>query len=240
MSDENIKGKKILIIEDEAHIAEGVAYNLKREGFDYKIASNGLEAIEMWKSYLPDLLILDLMLPVIDGFGVLDKIRAENKTVPILILSARNQTVDKVRGFKKGVDDYITKPFELDEFLVRVKRLLVRSSWNGDKDVGESQLGEIYNFGPHTINFRENKAITPQKTFQLTEQEIKLLKLFFLNPQKALSREDLLDAGWGYKGGMETRTVDNFIVRLRKYFEKDKKNPKFFRSVRGKGYMFYP
>ncbi|MDC0253711.1 response regulator transcription factor [Bacteriovoracales bacterium] len=239
MTEDDLKGKKILIIEDEAHIAEGVAYNLRREGFEYKIATNGVEALELWKSYLPDLLILDLMLPMIDGFGVLDQVRNENKKIPILILSARNQTVDKMKGFQKGVDDYLTKPFELEEFLARVKRLLLRASWTSELSE-ENELGETYNFGPNTINFRENKAITPEKTFQLTEQEIKLLKLFFVNPQRALSREDLLNAGWGYKGNMETRTVDNFIVRLRKYFEKDNKNPRYFRSVRGKGYMFYP
>ena len=239
MTEDNLKGKRILIIEDESHIAEGVAYNLKREGFEYKIATNGIEALELWKSYVPDLLILDLMLPMIDGFGVLDQVRNENKKIPILILSARNQTVDKIKGFKKGVDDYLTKPFELDEFLARVKRLLLRSTWSTETK-GEDELGDIYNFGPNTINFKENQAITPEKTFQLTEQEIKLLKLFLVNPQRALSREDLLNAGWGYKGNMETRTVDNFIVRLRKYFEKDNKNPRYFRSVRGKGYMFYP
>ncbi len=238
---QNLQGKKILIVEDESHIAEGVAFNLRKEGFEVKIAVNGVEALDFWQSYKPDLLILDLMLPLLDGFGVLEQVRKVNQKIPILILSARNQAADKLRGFKEGVDDYLTKPFELDEFLARVQRLLIRSSWNSDEQGKlENSLGDNYSFGPHVINFKEHLAVTPTKTFQLTEQEIKLLKLFFLNPQKALSREDLLNAGWGYKGRMETRTVDNFIVRLRKYFEEDNKNPRYFKSVRGKGYMFYP
>ena len=236
-----LEGKKILVVEDETHIAEGVAFNLRKEGFEVKIAVNGVEALDFWKDYQPDLLILDLMLPLIDGFGVLEQVRKVNQKIPILILSARNQAADKLRGFKEGVDDYLTKPFELEEFLARVQRLLLRSSWNQDgQGLSEESLGDTYTFGPHVINFKEYLAITPTKTFQLTEQEIKLLKLFFLNPQKALSREDLLHAGWGYKGHMETRTVDNFIVRLRKYFEEDNKRPRYFKSVRGKGYMFYP
>ena len=236
-----LEGKKILVVEDETHIAEGVAFNLRKEGFEVKIAVNGVEALDFWKNYQPDLVILDLMLPLIDGFGVLEQVRKVNQKIPILILSARNQAADKLRGFKEGVDDYLTKPFELEEFLARVQRLLLRSSWNQDgQGLSEESLGDTYTFGPHVINFKEYVAITPKKTFQLTEQEIKLLKLFFLNPQKALSREDLLNAGWGYKGQMETRTVDNFIVRLRKYFEEDNKKPRYFKSVRGKGYMFYP
>ena len=239
--EQELQGKKILIVEDESHIAEGVAFNLRKEGFKVKIAVNGVEALDFWKSYKPDLLILDLMLPLVDGFGVLEQIRKVNQKIPILILSARNQAADKLRGFKEGVDDYLTKPFELEEFLARVQRLLLRSSWNNEGEEGfEDNIGDSYSFGPHVINFKEYLAITPTKTFQLTEQEIKLLKLFFMNPQKALSREDLLNAGWGYKGQMETRTVDNFIVRLRKYFEEDNKKPRYFKSVRGKGYMFYP
>ena len=175
----DLHGKRILIVEDESHIAEGVAFNLRKEGFEVKIAVNGVEAIDFWQSYKPDLLILDLMLPLLDGFGVLEKIRKVNQKIPILILSARNQAADKLRGFKEGVDDYLTKPFELDEFLARVQRLLLRSSWNSDGQGNlEDNLGDSYHFGPHMINFKEHLAITPSKTFQLTEQEIKLLKLF--------------------------------------------------------------
>lgn len=230
--------KRILIIEDEAHIAEGLKVNLSFKGYDVSIADNGVAGLELWKSGQPDLVVLDIMLPGIDGFSVLQSIRLEDEKIPVLILSAKTEPADKIKGLTWGVDDYLTKPFELEEFLLRVDRLLTRSAWN-KQDAG-STIPTHYTFGDNHINFETATATCQQGDIKLTEQEVKLLKLFIANAGKPLSRKKLLEIGWGYTGGTSTRTVDNFVVRLRKYFEKDPKNPKYFKSQRSVGYIFTP
>ena len=181
------------------------------------------------------------MLPGIDGVSILRNIRLENEQIPILVLSAKTAPDDKVQCFSYGVDDYLQKPFNLDEFLLRVERLLKRSSWNqsaiddGDSD---STFGEFYDFGDNRIDFNLSVAHCKNDQIKLTEQEIKLIKLFIANRGKPLSRKKLLEIGWGYTGKTETRTVDNFIVRFRKYFEENPKKPKFFKSLRSVGYIF--
>ena len=227
MTEDDLKGKKILIIEDETHIAEGVAYNLKREGFEYKIATNGIEALELWKSYLPDLLILDLMLPMIDGFGVLDQVRNENKKIPILILSARNQTVDKMKGFKKGVDDYLTKPFNPKELLLRVLSILKRSKSEENID------NEIY-FGDYTLNIEKRELTKSEDRVYLTDREMNLLIALAKSPGQPLNREKL--AGIDEPG----RSVDVGINRLRRKIEKDPRMPLWLQTVRGEGYILRP
>lgn len=235
---------KILIVEDEAHIAEGIAFNLKKLGHEVDIASNGILALEKWESFRPDLIVLDIMLPKIDGHEVLKIIRKQNDKIPILILSAKGQPVDRIRGLSIGGDDYLSKPFELEEFILRIQRLLERANWNKEKS--EKKMHDLnhgftsYEFGKNKIDFLNNVAVTSHGEVQLTEQEIKLLKIFITNNEKALSRKDLLEFGWGYNDKTSTRTLDNFIVRFRKYFEEDSKNPRHFKSLRGKGYMFNP
>ncbi len=231
---------RILVVEDDAHIAEGLTLNLTLQGYEVRAAGDGVSALRMWKEWRPDLIVLDVMLPGIDGLSVLQGIRLEDERLPILILSARGGSEDKVRGFACGVDDYMAKPFDLDEFLKRVERLLTRSAWQAEAGAGAAAppLTGIYRFGPNQVDFSTATARCQAGTVTLTDQELRLLRLFISYRGKPLSRQTLLSIGWGYSGGTETRTVDNFMVRLRRYFEVDPKQPKFFRSMRAIGYLF--
>ncbi len=242
---ENGEKKCILIIEDDEHIAEGIRLNLDLQGYNVKIAGDGIEGIAQWKKMSPDLIVLDIMLPLVDGFSVLKTIREEDERLPVLILSARGSVEDKIKGLRCGVDDYLAKPFDLDEFLLRVQRLLVRKDWykqdnSDEKDDKNTDLfsGENYSFGDNEIDFITSKARCAAGTIILTEQEIKLIKIFIANRGRPISREKLLDIGWGYSKGTTTRTIDNFMVRLRRYFEKNPKKPRYFKSMRSVGYIF--
>jgi DNA-binding response OmpR family regulator len=234
--------KRILIIEDDEHIAQGLKLNLSLQGYDVSIASKGTSGLQMWKEWNPHLIVLDIMLPGLDGLSVLRHIRVEDEKLPVLILSAKGGPDDKVKGFSFGVDDYLAKPFDLEEFLMRIERLMKRSSWsrggtaNGGLEAQE--LKNTYVFGSNTIDFGTMTAQGAQGTIHLTEQEVRLLKIFIANRGKPLSRKILLEVGWGYSGETTTRTVDNFIVRLRKYFENDPENPVYFKSIRSIGYIF--
>lgn len=234
--------KRILIVEDDKHIAEGVKLNLELLGFEVTIAGDGMSGLDSWRRWRPDLIVLDIMLPGIDGFSVLQRIRLEDERMPILILSARAEPDDRIQGLAGGVDDYLTKPFNLEEFQLRIQRLLRRADWSrdggGGTDAGHDPVPPIVEFGANRIDFGAAQARGVKETLQLTDQEMKLLKLFVANRGKVLSREKILEIGWGYTGRMTTRTVDNFIVRFRKYFEEDPKKPKFFKSVRSVGYIF--
>ncbi|MBF0206744.1 MAG: response regulator transcription factor [Oligoflexia bacterium] len=243
-----LHGAKILVVEDEPHLAHGLSFNLEQEHAKVQLAHNGMLAIATVKTFMPDLVVLDLMLPDISGFEVLKKIRGETQKLPVLILSAKNQVQDKVNGFGLGADDYLTKPFHLEEFLCRTRRLLQRAanlSSNNTNDQQSYQNKKIqnnntYTFGNNQINFNTNLATTPNGNFRLTEQEIRLLNILFENPEKIIPKRQLLLDGWGYRQDVETRTLDIFIARLRKYFEKNSKEPKHFISVRNQGIVFYP
>lgn len=233
--------KRILIIEDDRHIAEGIELNLNMQGHEVRVAQNGIEGLEAWKQWCPHLIVLDLMLPGIDGMQILKNIRLEDERLPIIILSAKVEPADKIDGFTDGVDDYLTKPFSLEEFLLRVNRLLTRDQWQ--REQGESVATELdkqspYRFGENSIDFTNGQANCRVGVVQLTEQEIKLLKLFIVNKGIPLSRSKLLEIGWGYVKGTSTRTVDNYIVRFRRYFEENPKKPKYFKSRRSLGYVF--
>jgi len=233
----NRKKKHILVIEDEKHISEGLKLNLSFCGYDVSIARDGVSGLQKWKESRPDLIILDIMLPGIDGISVLRNIRLVDERIPILILSAKGTPDDKIEGLSYGVDDYLSKPFNLEEFLLRVERLLARVDMYRTKaDV--SLLSQTYSFGPNHIDFVTSVADCPGGKISLTEQETKLLKVFIANRGKPLSRDKLLEIGWGYTGKTTTRTVDNFIVRFRKYFEDNPKKPIFFKSLRSVGYIF--
>ncbi len=236
--------KKILIVEDEMHIAEGLKLNLSLQGYEVMHAENGITALQRWREWSPDLILLDIMMPGLDGISVLEEIRKDDQRLPILILSAKDATTDKVKALSKGVDDYLAKPFDLDELLLRVDRLLVRSNWAESQESSGQEMGvfegEKYSFSNTVINFVKLQAITNGKTVQLTEQEVKLLQVFISNKGVPLSRKELLESAWGYDGETSTRTVDNFIVRFRKYFEEDPKNPVIFKSLRSVGYIFEP
>ena len=235
--------KRVLVIEDDHHIAEGLKLNLSLQGYEVGIAVNGVTGIQMWREWRPDLIVLDIMLPGIDGLSILRSIRLEDEKIPILILSAKAETDYKIMGLAYGVDDYLTKPFSLEEFLLRVDRLLKRASWSNPSAIFANVLSEdeitVFSFGDNQIDFKTMTATCKIGKVRLTEQEAKLLKLFLINPGKPLSREKLLQIGWGYTKGTTTRTVDNFIVRFRKYFEDNPKNPSYFISIRSIGYVFY-
>ena len=236
--------KRILVIEDEVHIAEGIKLNLSLQGHTVKIAADGVAGIDFWKNWQPDLIVLDIMLPGIDGLSVLQNIRLEDERLPVLILSAKATDRDRIKGFSLGVDDYLAKPFNLEEFLLRVERLLTRVNWGNENREAESarahSVAPTYEFGNNRIEFKTATAHCRAGKITLTEQELKLLKLFIIHLGKPLSRKKILEIGLGYTGGMTTRTVDNFIVRFRKYFEDDPKKPAHFKSVRSVGYRFDP
>lgn len=238
----NSKQKHILIIEDDLHIAEGLKLNLSLQGYEVTIAADGVSGLEKWKTVNPDLIVLDIMLPRIDGLSILQSIRLDDKRIPILILSAKGASEDKVIGLSYGVDDYISKPFNLDEFLLRVERLLERVSWNSEKNnpggIDSSSPAQHYRIGESLIDFETSTAYCRCGEISLTEQEVKLLKLFITNKGRPLSRKKLLKIGWGYTQNTATRTIDNFIVRFRKYFENNPKKPVYFRSRRSVGYIF--
>ena len=230
--------KCILIIEDDRHIAEGIQLNLKLQGYEVAVAGDGVAGLNMWKEIRPDLVILDIMLPGIDGLSILQSIRLEDERLPILILSAKGDPDDRIKGLAFGVDDYLAKPFNLEELLLRVDRLLKRGGWNQPSPVAAPPPIDVYAFGANRIDFETNTAACHQGEITLTEQESKVLKLFISNRGKPLSRGKLLQIGWGYTRKTSTRTVDNFIVRFRKYFEPDPKNPIYFKSLRSVGYLF--
>jgi len=234
--------KRILIVEDDLHIAEGMRLNLGLQGYDVDIAPDGLSGLARWKESRPDLIVLDIMLPHMDGLSVLQHIRLEDERVPILIVSVKGAPGDKVKGLSCGVDDYLTKPFHLDEFLLRIERLLTRVSWyRKEGEPGEAEpdpLHRDYVFGANRIDFRKGTANCRRGEIVLTEQELRLLKLFITHRGKPLSRTNLLEVCWGYSKDTTTRTVDNFLVRFRKYFEEDPHDPVYFKSVRSVGYVF--
>lgn len=238
----HIEKKRILLVEDDPHIAEGLKLNLSLQGYEVMIVADGVSGIRKWKEWQPDLIVLDIMLPGIDGLSVLQSIRLENERIPILILSAKSAADYKIKSLSYGVDDYISKPFNLEEFLLRVERLLARASWS--REMGADNQGELsalagtYTFGENRIDFKRSTAHCILGNIRLTEQEVKLLKLFIVNRGKPLSRRKILEIGWGYTRGTTTRTVDSFVVRLRKYFEKNPKKPIYFRSIRSVGYVF--
>ena len=237
----DLQQKRILIIEDDEHIAQGLKLNLSLQGYEVSIAGEGTSGLRMWKEWNPHLIVLDIMLPGLDGLSVLRHIRMEDEKLPVLILSAKGGHDDKVKGFSYGVDDYLAKPFNLEEFLMRIERLMKRSSWSRGSTVNEGleeELKNTYVFGSNTIDFGTMTAQGTHGTIHLTDQEVRLLKIFIANRGKPLSRKVLLEVGWGYSGETTTRTVDNFIVRLRKYFENDPENPVYFKSIRSIGYVF--
>lgn len=234
--DSLLQGSRILVVEDEESLAAGLEYNLTEEGFRVTIARNGLEAIKIFKNNDNefDLIILDIMLPFYDGFEVAREIRKTSLQIPILMLTARTATEDVVEGLEIGADDYITKPFELKELLLRVKRMLRRKRWYRPLDPEKL----IYRFGRNEINFEDLSCKAGDNKFRLTKREAMVLKYLIDHQGKIVSREELLEKVWGVSSAIETRTVDNFIARLRKYFEPNPSHPVFIKSVRSAGYMF--
>jgi two-component system alkaline phosphatase synthesis response regulator PhoP len=223
----------ILLVEDEIHLARGICFNLEQDGYRISHVESGEEALERLQYDRFELIILDIMLPGINGFEVCEKIRMTDTRVPILILTARSTEGDRITGLQKGADDYLVKPFSLNEFLLRVQGMLRRSAWYRPEPVEEG-----YRFGDNEVFLLSYRARTAQGEIDLTDLEVKMLALFFQKEGATVTRKVLLERVWGYSSDTETRTLDNFIVRLRKYFEPDPSNPVFFLTVRGVGYRF--
>ena len=230
--------QRILVIEDDQHLAEGIKLNLCFKGYAVELALDGVSGLRAWEECRPDLIVLDIMLPGIDGLSLLRTIRLEDEFVPILILSAKGDAQDIIKGFTCGVDDYLPKPFNLDEFLLRVERLLVRVS--RQLEVDRPVTGQAYRFGENWIDFRTLTAQGAQGRISLTEQEVKLLRLLIAHQGKPVTRSMLLEIALGYPRDTQTRTIDNFMVRFRKYFEKNPHKPVYFKSLRSVGYIFEP
>ncbi len=224
----------ILLVEDEESLAVGLQFNLEEEGFSVVRARDGKQAIEIFPTQQFDLIILDIMLPYFDGFQVAEKIRETSPQIPILMLTARAKVEDRIRGLEIGADDYMVKPFHLDELLARVKGMLRRKAWYR-KSINAQP---IFSFGDNTINFETLECVTGKKSFKLTPHEAMVIKYFIEREGKIVSRKELLEDVWNITGDVETRTVDNFIVRLRKYFEPNPKEPIYIKSVRSAGYVF--
>ena len=229
------KKSSILLVEDEENLHEALKLNLELEGYDVTSAYNGADALKAVHSEYFDLIILDVMLPEMDGINVTETVRISNNDVPILILSARNSSADRVLGLKKGADDYLTKPFNLEELLLRVNKLINKNK----KLLDKSTLGDVYTFGGNSIDLKAQEAHKKDGSrIQLSKKETMLLKLLIENKNKVVPREKILQSVWGYNVYPTTRTIDNFILNFRKYFEEDSRNPKYFHSVRGVGYKY--
>ncbi|MDK0862131.1 response regulator transcription factor [Clostridium perfringens] len=224
--------KKVLIVDDEEHIRELIKFNLKKEGYGTEVAVNGTEALKIIREIKFDLILLDLMLPEIDGLEVCKEIRRNEETsdIPVMMITAKGEEFDKVLGLELGADDYITKPFSIRELMARVKALLRRSNVKKEEN--------IINFGDVVVNFKTREVTKGNQNVELTLKEFELLKLLIKNKGNILTRELLLDKIWGYEYIGETRTVDVHIRHLRKKIESDDKNPQYIQTIRGVGYKF--
>jgi two-component system alkaline phosphatase synthesis response regulator PhoP len=224
-----------LVVEDEPALAEVLVDNLEQEGYQVGHASDGLSAMETWRRDEPDLIILDVMLPYLDGFELCRTLRREGLETPVLFLSARGRAEDRVEGLKAGGDDYLPKPFHLPEFLLRVENLLRRSGWR------QETARETFAFGGHRIDFRSWTVYASDgRREALGERELGILRLFVSRSDEVVSRDDVLDEVWGDDVFPSSRTVDNFVMRLRKIFEPDPSKPIYFHTVWGVGYKFTP
>ena len=224
--------KRILVVEDEKDLADTIKLNLELEDYHPIVVHDGLDAIAAFKEQSFDLVILDIMIPSVSGIEVCENIRLQDSTTPIMFLSAKGRSEDRILGLKKGGDDYLTKPFNLEELILRIDNLITRNETNSSKSIIS------YSFGNNSVDFDSYEAVGKQGKFTLTNKESLLLKLLIENEGEVVSRERILQAVWGYSVYPSTRTIDNFVLAFRMYFEEDQKNPQFFISLRGVWYKF--
>jgi DNA-binding response OmpR family regulator len=245
---------RVLVVEDEAHLAEGLRFNLEAEGYAAQIVSDGETALEslVAKKEPYDAVILDVMLPGVNGFTVVSELRKAKNFVPVLILTARGRPEDVLEGFAAGADDYLPKPFELPIFLARLQGLLRRNAWTRSGNAAEAGRaagakaqegtpgtnGDSFSFNGKTIDFVALELRANDTTIRLTLMEAKLLRHLVQNQGRTVSRKSILEDVWGLREDTDTRAIDNFVVRLRRYIEKDPAKPQYLLTVRGVGYRF--
>jgi DNA-binding response OmpR family regulator len=239
---------RLLVVEDEAHLADGLRFNLEAEGHSVGVVAEGESAIERLVNAGEkfDAVVLDVMLPGINGFEVVSALRKARNYVPVLILTARGRPEDVLEGFAAGADDYLQKPFQLPIFLARLQGLLRRNEWLKNGDVAQvsgakkqnGKAEEVYAFDGKTIDFNALELRTRKTTIQLTLMEAKLLRHLIQNAGRTVARESILEDVWGLREDTDTRAIDNFIVRLRRYIEENPAKPKHLLTVRGVGYRF--
>lgn len=236
-------GSRILIVEDEAHLAQGLLFNLQAEGHEAVVAGDGESAVDLLlKQSTPfDAVVLDVMLPEMDGFAVARAMRAAQNYTPVLMLTARGRPEDVLEGFAAGADDYLPKPFELSILLARLNGLLRRTQWLRPREAEqELPTTDEYTFAGKTIDFSLLELRAADKQVRLTMMEVELLRYLVHNPGRAISRTEILDKVWHLHQDTDTRAIDNFIVRLRRYLEDDPAHPIHLQTVRGIGYRFVP
>ncbi len=223
---------RILIVEDESQMRLGLKDNLELEGYEVSFADDGKSGLDIVLSETFDLIILDVMLPGMSGFDICKKARHEGIETPIIMLTAKGEEIDKVLGLEIGADDYITKPFSLRELLARIKAILRRSDFRQDAPLEN----EIIKIGNLDVCFNTYDAFQNEVSVKMTHKEIEILKFLWQNKNKTISRDDLLNKVWGYDEMITTRTIDNFIVKLRRLIEENPSHPKHIISVHGIGY----
>ena len=235
------EGIHILVVEDEDHLAKGIKFNLEAEGYRVTTVGNGTSALKLFedRQMIVDLVILDLMLPGMSGYAVCDALRGAGRDMPILMLSARTLPEDRSRGFDVGANQYLTKPFELDELLSRVKNLLTFDSKRKGLTARSAEL-KSFEFGEVMIDFQTHQVTVRDKPVRLTSLEMKLLHYFCMHPGRVIPRTELLENVWSMPSSVTTRAPDQFIRRLRKYLEPDPAKPRHFLTLRDAGYRFVP
>jgi DNA-binding response OmpR family regulator len=232
--------ERILIVEDEAHLAQGLLFNLQAEGYEVVIDDNGEAAMERLAQESFDAVLLDVMLPGMSGFDVSAELRARKNFVPVLMLTARGRPEDVLHGFEAGADDYLPKPFDLSILLARLNGLLRRMKWHRPAEENRSQAGELsrFTFAGRTIDFEGLELTSFGKTIRLTLMEADLLRYLVRNQGRIIPRKELLEQVWRVREDTDTRAIDNFVVRLRRYIEDEPSEPRYLQTVRGVGYRF--
>jgi two-component system alkaline phosphatase synthesis response regulator PhoP len=228
--------ERLLVVEDEAHLAEVIADNLEVEGYAVEVVGDGVRALERARAEPPALIVLDVMLPGLDGFEVCERLRAAGSEVPVLFLTARNENDDRVRGLELGGDDYLGKPFDLRELMLRVRAILKRTKWFESP----SPAGETLALGDARIDFKRYAATIDGREVVLSQKETMILRCLAEKPGEVVSRAEILERVWGYDAFPTERTIDNFIVRLRRLLEPDPQAPRYIHTVRGTGYRLTP
>jgi DNA-binding response OmpR family regulator len=227
---------RLLVVEDDEHLAHALRRNLEIEGFEAEVVGSGEAALELLcgAASQPDLVVLDIMLPGIDGLEVCRRLRSEGNPIPILFLTARGSDADRILGLRLGADDYLTKPFVVEELVLRLRGILRRVAWSGTPPTS----GPVVAIGSCEVDLSTMRATTLGGPVSLTEREVMLVRFFSENDGRVLSRGELLETVWGYTFDTATRTLDTFVHRLRKHFEADPRHPRHFHTVRGVGYRF--